>query len=71
MTQVRLVPSNSTTGDHSGLITHGRYSQPVYSAISVLEMPVFLYIATDSVITTTYGMPWPKYKLGIHHQGLR
>jgi hypothetical protein len=40
-------------GLHKGLITHGRYSQLVYRAMSVLLMPMFLYMTTLSVITTT------------------
>ena len=37
--QKRLVRYMSINGDHSGLITHGRYSQLVYRAISVLVKP--------------------------------
>ena len=49
----RFVPNRSTSGDHSGLMTHGRYSQLVSSAISVFDSPRFLYRMTDTVITTT------------------
>ena len=66
-----MVRNRSTTGDHNGLITHGRYSQLVYSAMSVLEMPRFLYRMTDSVIATTYGIPCAKYSVGTHDHGLR
>jgi hypothetical protein len=52
-TQCRLVDNRSTTGLHSGLMTQGRYSQLVYSAICVLLTPRFLYSTTASVITTT------------------
>ena len=52
-TQPRRVPSRSTRGDHSGLITQGKYSQLVYSAMAVLSMPRFLYMTTDKVMTTT------------------
>jgi len=58
--QNRLVRVISTNGLHSGLMTHGRYSQLVYSAISVLEMPNRLYMTTDMVMTITYGMPSEK-----------
>jgi hypothetical protein len=51
--QIRLVPNNSMNGDQSGLMTQGRYSQLVYSAISVFEMPWFLYMMTDNIITAT------------------
>ena len=37
--------------------------------MSVLEMSIRLYITTDSSITTTYGIPWPKYSEGIQRQG--
>jgi len=52
-THSRLVRVMSTSGLHSGLITHGRYNQLVYSAMSVFEMPRRLYITTDIVITMT------------------
>ena len=51
--QRRLVPSRSTIGLHSGLITQGRYSQLVYRAMSVLEMPRRLYMMTETVMTIT------------------
>ena len=66
----RLLRSMSTSGDHSGLMTQGRYSQLVYSAMSVLETSRFLYITTDSVITTTYGMPCAKYSVGTQRHGV-
>src|SRR5436190_873365 len=44
--QRRFVPKSSTTGDQSGLMTQGRYSQLVYSAMSALEMPSVLYMTT-------------------------
>src|ERR1041385_2665247 len=53
----RRVLRISTTGLHSGLITHGRYNQLVYRAISEFEIPMLLYMMTDTVITTTYGRP--------------
>ena len=49
----RLVPIRSTIGLHSGLITQGRYSQLVYSAMSVFEMPSRLYMMTETDITKT------------------
>ena len=52
-TQNRFVRVMSTSGLHSGLMTQGRYSQLVYSAMSVLEMPSRLYITTDMVMTMT------------------
>ena len=58
--QRRLVPIRSTTGLHSGLMTQGRYSQLVYRAMSVLEMPRRLYMTTETLITMTYGMPSAK-----------
>jgi hypothetical protein len=45
------------TGLQNGLITQGRYNQLVYKAISVLEIPILLYMITDTVITTIYGIP--------------
>src|SRR3954464_13894324 len=68
--QRRLLPSRSTSGPHSGLMTHGRYSHAVSCAMSVLLTPRFLYSTTASVITVTYGSPWPKYSVGIQRQGL-
>ena len=58
--QKRLVRNMSTKGAHKGLMTQGKYNQLVYRAISVLEIPSFLYMMTDRVMTTTYGIPWPK-----------
>lgn len=51
--QDRLVFRISTSGLQNGLITHGKYSQLVYKAISVFEIPRRLYMMTDTVITTT------------------
>src|SRR4051794_20245033 len=65
----RLVRNMSTKGDQSGLITQGRYSQLVYSAMSVFEIPLTLYMTTDSVSTTKYGTAWPKYSDGTHSHG--
>ena len=59
-TQRRRVPNISTSGDHKGLITHGRYSQLVYSAMSVFETPSRLYMTTETDITKTYGSPSAK-----------
>ncbi len=67
----RLVDIMSTNGLQKGFITHGRLSQPVYRAISVLEMPRRLYMMTDRVITATYGKPCAKYSVGIQAHGLR
>ena len=47
----RLVFRLSTKGLHVGLITHGRYSQDVYKASSVLVSPKLVYIIVDRVIT--------------------
>jgi len=47
----RFVRIRSMNGLHNGLITHGKFSQPVYKATSVLEMPMRLYITNDNVIT--------------------
>ena len=52
-THQRLVLMMSTNGLQSGLITHGRYSQLVYNAMSVLEIFIRLYMITASVITAT------------------
>ncbi len=51
--QERLVFRMSTIGLQSGLMTHGRYSQLVYNAMSVFEMPSRLYMTTETVITAT------------------
>lgn len=61
----RFVRSKSTNGLHNGLITQGRFSQLVYKAISVFDMPIRLYITNEITMTATYGMPCAKYKLGI------
>ena len=37
--------------------------------MSVLELPMRLYIITDTVMATTYGNPCAKYKVGIHAHG--
>ena len=58
-------------GLHNGFIAQGKYSQLVYKAISVLEMPSLLYMITDTVITMTYGIPSAKYSDGTHAQGFR
>ena len=52
-THQRLVFSKSIKGLQNGLITQGRYNQLVYRAMSVLEIPSFLYIITEMVITAT------------------
>ena len=62
--------NSSMSGDQSGFITQGKYNPLVYSAMSVLESSKFLYMMAESVITTTYGMPCEKYKVGIQPQGL-
>ncbi len=49
----RLVFSKSTNGLQNGLMTHGKYNQLVYKAISVLDIPMRLYKITEMVITAT------------------
>jgi hypothetical protein len=49
----RLVFSKSTNGLQNGLITHGKYNQLVYKAMSVLDIPMRLYKITEMVITAT------------------
>src|SRR6266478_1015054 len=39
--------------------------------MSVFEIPIPLYIITETVITTTYGSPSARYRVWIHAQGLR
>jgi hypothetical protein len=56
----RLVLRISTNGLQKGLITHGRYNQLVYRAISVFDSPKRLYMITETVITATYGRPSAK-----------
>lgn len=51
--QARLVFRISTSGLQNGFMTQGKYSQLVYRAISVLDMPSRLYMMTDTAITTT------------------
>ncbi len=50
---LRFVDIMSINGLHTGFMTHGRYSHPVYNAMSVLDIPKRLYIITESVITAT------------------
>src|SRR5260221_14600686 len=59
--QMRLVANMSTSGDQIGFTTHGRESQLVYSAMSVLEMPSVLYMTTDTVIPTPKGTAWARW----------
>ena len=66
-----LVRIISTNGDHSGLITHGRYSNPVYMAISPFPMPSFLNMITEITFTMKYGIPSAKYSVGTHSHGDR
>ena len=35
----------------------------------MLDIPMRLYIITDTVITATYGSPCAKYRVGIHAHG--
>ena len=48
-----LVLMISTNGLQTGLITHGRYSNPVNMATSPFDMPIFLNMMTDTVLTRT------------------
>jgi hypothetical protein len=41
-------------------MTHGRYNQLVYNAISILEIPNLLNMITATVMATTYGIPSAK-----------
>jgi hypothetical protein len=59
-TKKRFVRNISTTGDQRGLMTQGRYMEPVYSAISALERPRFLYITADMTVTAVMGVPMAK-----------
>ena len=52
-TQNRLVRVMSTNGLHSGFTTHGKFSKLVYSARSVFEIPIRLYMVTDITMTIT------------------
>lgn len=67
----RFVFNISTTGLQKGLMTHGKYNQLVYKAISVFDNPKRLYITAAMDITTTYGIPSAKYKDGTQAQGER
>jgi hypothetical protein len=59
-TNVFLVRKSSTSGAHSGLITHGRYMAPVYVAISVFDSPRFLYMMAATTETAIMGVPIAK-----------
>ena len=37
--------------------------------MSVFDIPRFLYMMTDSVLTATYGSPSATYRVGIHAIG--
>ena len=65
----RFVFRLSTIGLHSGFITHGRYSHEVYSAISVFDSPMLVYITVDKTITIMYGKASAKYSDGTHEAG--
>ena len=49
----RFVLKRSTTGLQRGFMTHGKYNQLVYNAMSVLEMPSLLNMITATVMATT------------------
>ncbi len=51
VTHHRLLRMMSTNGLHRGLITHGRYSILVYSAIRPFGSPILLNIITDMLLT--------------------
>ena len=38
-------------------------------AISPFGTPIFVNIVTDMLLTTKYGIPSAKYRVGIHHHG--
>ena len=52
-THQRFVLNKSIKGLQKGLITHGKYNQLVYKAISVLDIPKRLYMITEIVMTAT------------------
>ena len=60
----------STKGLQNGLITHGRYSHPVYRAMSALLMPSLLNIVTDMTFTAKYGSASAKYSDGTQDHGV-
>ena len=51
------------------MMTQGRYKMLV-NPISSLEMPIRLYMITDTVLTMMYGMPSAKYKVGTKIHGV-
>ena len=55
-----LVRMMSTNGLQTGFITQGRYRSPVNIATSPFDIPIFLNIMTDTVLTRTYGVPSAK-----------
>ena len=59
-THQRLVFSKSINGLHSGLITQGRASHPVYNPTSASESPICIYITTESPVTMMLGNPSAK-----------
>ena len=56
----RLVRKISTMGLQKGLITQGMYSQPVYSAASVSDMPSWVNNTIVTILMKMNGMPWAK-----------
>ena len=56
----RFVRIMSTNGLQRGLITHGRYSKLVYIAMSPLDIPMFVNMMTDMLLTIKYGIPSAK-----------
>jgi hypothetical protein len=60
ITQWRLVLNISVTGAQANLIDHGRYMEPVYSAMSVFETPRFLYMSAATTLTVIIGKPSAK-----------
>ena len=49
--QYLLVLIKSMNGLQKGFITHGKYSQLVYNAISEFDISSFLYSTTETIIT--------------------
>src|SRR5687768_11334461 len=68
-TQCFFVLNISVMGAHMNLNEYGAESEAVYSAISVFEMPRFLYISAATTPIVTLGKPSAKYSVGTQNAG--